>query len=46
MFSFTIYLTMCLMIKYACLHDIAVVLVTGTDQVRHESEVRTLLLGG
>ena len=35
---------MYLMIKYTCLRGIAFVLVTGTDQVGHESEVRTLLL--
>ena len=34
------------MIKYTCLGDIAFVLVTGTDQVGHESGVRTLLLRG
>lgn len=45
MFSFTIYLSMCLMIKYTCLREIAFVLVTGTDQVGHESGDRRLLLG-
>ena len=37
-----IYLSMSLMIKYTCLRDIAFVLMTGTDQVGHELEVRTL----